>query len=282
MKTSIVRSNMAVWVTVLLLALAGWAGAAVPSAPKPKSFKGTVTAVDQKEKTFAVRGFWSTRTFNAGDHCKVSLEDKADAELKDLLPGHRVEVRYLGNSGVIVASQVMQKNLIFAGHISALDPAGRTIKVKRGSVSETFVAGDHCKVIIRDERSRGLGDLRIGNKVIVSYSAPAGAKVAQRIVQSGSTFNGTVEAIDADDRTLKAQHLLSEKKFNLAKDCPIIIDGKSVGKLSDLRIGDKLSIHYEDLDGVLVATSITRESEVPKPAPAQVSKSQTPDQNPEP
>lgn len=276
MKTARSGSIKAVWVTLFLIVLAAWASAAVPMTAKPKSFKGTVAAVDSKEKTFAVRGFWSTRTFNAGDHLKVSLEDKADAELKDLRPGQRVEVSYLSNSGVNVASQVMQKNLVFAGHVSAIDPTSRTVKVKRGSVSETFVADDQCKVIIRNDNSRGLSDLKIGNKVIVSYAGAEGAKVAQKIVQTGTTFTGTVEAIDADDRTLKVQYLLSEKKFNLAKDCPIIIDGKSAGKLSDLRIGDKLSINYEELDGVLVATSIAR-SETPKPASAQVTKTHSPE-----
>jgi len=278
MKSARVQLLMAVWTTMLLLALTGWAGAAVPSTPKTKAFKGTVTAVDQKEKTLAVRGFWTTRTFNVGDHCKVSLEDKADAELKDLRPGHRVEVRYLDDSGVKVASHVAQKNLLFTGHISAIDPASRILKVKRGTVSETFVAGDHCNVIIREDRNRALADLRIGYKVTVSYSSPGAMKVAQKIEQTGETFTGTVEAIDADTRTLKAQHLLSEKKFNLAKDCPIVIGGKSDGKLSDLRIGDKLSVYYEDIDGVLVATCVARDaSPPPKPAPAQVTRTETPE-----
>jgi hypothetical protein len=114
--------------------------------------------------------------------------------------------------------------------------------------------------------------------VTVSYAASSGMKVAQRIEQTGETFTGTVEAIDADARTLKAQHLLSEKKFNLAKDCPIVIGGKSDGKLSDLRIGDKLSVYYEDLDGVLVATCVARDAlPPPKPAPAQVTRTETPE-----
>jgi len=277
MKTAIVRLTMAVGATMLLLALTERAAAAVSSTAKPKSFKGTVTAVDQKEKTVVMRGFWTTRTFNVGDHCKVSLEDNANAELKDLRPGYRVEVSYLENNGVRIASQVMQKNLVFTGNIAAIDPASRTLKVKRGTVTETFVASDHCNVIVRNDRNRALADLRIGHKVTVSYSAPGDAKVAQKIEQAGSTFTGTVEAIDADARTLKAQHLLSEKKFNLAKDCPIVIGGKSDGKLSDLRIGDKLSVVYEEIDGVLVATCVAREAAPTKPSPAQVSRTETPE-----
>jgi Cu/Ag efflux protein CusF len=277
MKAAIVRSKMAVWATLLLLALTGRAAAAVSSTATPKSFKGTVTAIDQKEKTIAVRGFWTTRTFNVGDHCKVSLEDNANAGLQDLRPGYRVEVGYLENNGVRIASQVMQKNLVFTGNISAIDPANRTLKVKRGTISETFVAGDRCKVISREDRNRSLADLKIGQKVTVSYSAPGNAKVAQKIEQAGSTFTGTVEAIDADSRTLKAQHLLSEKKFNLAKDCPIVIGGKSDGKLSDLRIGDKLSIVYEEVDGVLVATCVAREAAPTRAAPAEVTRTQSPE-----
>src|SRR6266496_5192696 len=227
MKSARVQLLMAMWTTMLLLALTGWAGAPAPSTPMTKSFKGTVTAVDQKEKTLAVRGFWTTRTFNVGDHCKVSLEDKAEAELKDLRPGHRVEVRYQDNGGVKVAGYVVQKNLLFTGHISAIDPSNRILKVKRGTVSETFVAGDRCNVIIREDRNRTLADLRIGHKVTVSYSSPGAMKVAQKIEQTGETFTGTIEVIDADTRTLKAQHLLSEKKFNLANDCPIVLGGKS-------------------------------------------------------
>src|SRR5262249_45237762 len=105
---------------------------------------------------------------------------------------------------------------------------------------------------------------------------PGDAKIAQRIEQFGSTFTGTIEAIDADARTLRAQHLLSEKKFNLAKDCAIMLGGKPGGKLSDLRIGEKLSVVYEEVDGVLVATCVTREASPPKSAPAQVSSTETP------
>lgn len=109
----------------------------------------------------------------------------------------------------------------------------------------------------------------------VRYTESGGAKVAQRIEQASSTFTGTVEAIDADARTIKAQHLFSEKEFNLAKDCPILFDGKSEGKLSDLRIGDKLSVQYEDIDGVLVATRIARDASPPRPAPpAQVTRTE--------
>jgi len=275
MKTTSVPWVRAVLVTLLLLALAAWATAADSPTAQSKSYKGTVTAVDQKEKTFAVRGFWSTRTFHSSEHCKISLEDKPEAALQDLRPGYRVEVSYLDNNGVRVARQVAQKNLVFRGNIAAIDPQAHTVKVKRGFYTETFIAGDSCKVLFRDD-PKSLSDLRIGHKVTVSYLGPGDAKLARRIEQSGATFTGTVEAIDADDRTLKAQHLLSEKKFILAKDCPIVLAGKAGGKMSDLRIGDKLSFQYEEMDGVLVATTITREAPpAASTPPGQVTKTQS-------
>ena len=56
---------------------------------------------------------------------------------------------------------------------------------------------------------------------------------------------------------MKAKHLMSNQMFNLANDCRIVIDGNSEGRLSDLRIGQKVAIDYREVDGVYVATRIS-------------------------
>ena len=83
------------------------------------------------------------------------------------------------------------------------------------------------------------------------------------------SFVGTVEAIDAETRTLKAEHLLTDRRFHLADDCPIVINGKPDGKLSDIRIGDTVMFNYENVDGVLVANRIARETGPEKPESSQ-------------
>jgi hypothetical protein len=53
---------------------------------------------------------------------------------------------------------------------------------------------------------------------------------------------------------------MSEKKFNLADGCRIVVANKPDASLRDLRIGDKVEFSYEDADGVLVANRIGRDT----------------------
>lgn len=258
MKKVIVGLITTVWTVTLLTALSGRADADDSSAAKSHTFTGKVKLADEKGRTLTVKAFLSTRRFNIGDHCKVSLEDKPEATLNDLRPGHQVEVEYQEHNGVNVASRIMQKNINFTGYISAIDPDSKTFTVKRGVTRKAFVATDDCKIVIRDETDHTFADLKLGHKVTVRYTAAEGAEVAHHIEQSSLTFTGTLEAIDATTGTMKAKQLLADRRFTLAKDCQLIIDGRLNGKLSDLRIGDKLSFQYEDADGVLVANRIER------------------------
>jgi|WetSurMetagenome_2_1015567.scaffolds.fasta_scaffold419071_1 hypothetical protein len=259
MRSAIDRLSTTVWVVTLLTASLGRACCGDASPAKPHTTTGTVKLVDERERTITLNGFLSTRRFNVGDHCKVSLEDKPDAALKDLHPGYRVEVQYVARNGVKVASRIAQMNAAFTGHITAIDPARRALTVKSGVTRKAFVAGDGCKIVLRDDKDHTLADLKVGHKVTVRYTAAGGSQVAHKIEQGSLTFAGTVEAIDATTGMLKAKHLLSDRRFTLAKDCQLIIDGRLNGQLSDLRIGDKLWFHYEDVDGVLVANRVERE-----------------------
>src|ERR1044071_7342177 len=77
MKRAIMRIIATVSVTTLLLACSGRAYGDVASPAKYKTFKGTVVKVDDKDRTLTAKGFWfwSTKTFNLGDTCKVLIGD---------------------------------------------------------------------------------------------------------------------------------------------------------------------------------------------------------------
>ena len=79
---------------------------------------------------------------------------------------------------------------------------------------------------------------------------------ARQIAQTSATFNGSLTAIDLNDRTVKAKHAFGTKKFNLADNCAIIVNGKSDGKLRDLKPGDDLAFSYDVVNGVNVVTRI--------------------------
>jgi Cu/Ag efflux protein CusF len=272
-KTTIIKSLIVACVSASLVGLSGRACADDPAPVKgvpenTRTYAGNVKSVDDKERTIIVEAFWSTKTFAAGDHCKVQLEDKPNAVLKDLRAGYRVEVQFVSKDGVKIASHISQRDSTYTGHVSTVDAAKRTFVVKSGLGSKTFVAADDCKIIIRDEKSTGLADLKTGHKVTVHYASIRPENVAHKVEQGSLTFSGTVEAIDATTGTLKAKKAMTNRRFRIGDDCPIIVDGRAGGKLSDLRIGDKLSFDYEDVDGVLVASRIARENSASAPAPS--------------
>jgi Cu/Ag efflux protein CusF len=237
-----------------------------------KSFKGTVTAVDQKEKTVSAKDFWGTKIFNLGNSYTVSLEDQPTASLADLHPGQKVEISYQNAHGVPVADRIVQHNLVFPGCISAIDPTNRTLTVKHGVYAHVFAAPEDCVVVIKADKSNNLDDLKVGHTVNVVYETVNDSLVARRIEQKSPTFAGTIKAIDAETRTVRAKDMLAEKTFHLADNCQIVTNGKLGGNLGDLRIGERFTFTYEDMDGVLVVNRIGREASASDTESAQAAK----------
>ena len=260
MKTSLMQMLVAAGMAFNLTCASPLNGEELATGQGEKTSKGIVASVDQKEKTVSVKDFWGTKIFNVGDTCTVSLQDQPAAALADLRPGQTVEIRYENAHGVLVADRIAQHNLVFTGYIFAIDPAKRTLAVKHGAFTRDFALADDCAVIIKDDNTKTLDDLKVGHTVNVIYESPNGSLLARRIEQKSPTFVGTVKAIDAETRTVKAKDLLAEKTFHLADGCQIVIGGKPGGNLSDLRIGDRFAFTYEDTDGVLVANRIGRET----------------------
>jgi Cu/Ag efflux protein CusF len=225
-----------------------------------KLYKGTVTAIDAVEKTVSVKGTLFSKTFNASDACKVSLEDKPEAALSDLRVGQKVEVRYQNAQGVLVAAQILQHNLTMKGHITKIDPDKRLIAVKSGMSTRELRVADNCSVLLKDKRVGTLENLKVGHTINLAYDPADGALTARKIEQKAETFVGTIQALDAGTKTVKARSLMSERKFNLAAGCRIVVANKPDASLRDLRIGDKVEFSYEDADGVLVANRIGRDA----------------------
>ncbi len=274
MKTIKTCATVVVGLTVTLLALACVGMAAndgSATALKERTCRGTIAAVDVPDKTLAVKRFGFTRTLNIAGDCTVSFEDKPQGTLAELRPGQRVEVHYVKAQGVPVAQRIVQHNLTTTGYITALARADRTLTLKRGWLPHKFVLAENCPVAIKDNRPGSLEDLSIGHTVTVVYESQNGTRTARRIQQESDTFVGTVRAIDAETRTVKAERMMKERKFNLARGCKIVVNGKPTGSLRDLRIGDRVSFSYDDVDGVLVANRLgttTAATDLAEPEPA--------------
>jgi Cu/Ag efflux protein CusF len=240
--------------------------------PDSKTYEGTVTAVDPLEKTLTVKGTLFSKTFNVSDACQVSLEDKAMAGLNDLRPGHQVEVQFQNVQGVLAAGHVQQHNRVLDGYIARIDPAQRTLVIKDGPSKKELVVAEDCIVRLKDEKIGTLENLKVGHVVRVAYEPTDKTWTARKIEQQAESFVGTIQAIDATSRTVKARSFMSERKFNLADGCRIVVDGKADAGLRDLRIGDKVEFSYEEANGVLVANRIGHDANLPEPEAAHTAK----------
>ena len=104
----------------------------------------------------------------------------------------------------------------------------------------------------------------MGNHVTVTYETPNDTLTARQIAQTSAMFSGTLTAIDLGERTVKAKTLFDTKKFNLADNCAIVLDGKPDGQLSDLRPDEQLEFSYDDVNGVNVVNRIADTKTAPQ------------------
>ncbi len=223
-------------------------------------YTGKVKAVDADERSLVVMNFWSTRTFNLGEDCRVTVEGREAATPQDLLPGHRIEVAYEEVDGVRIASVVAQRDLRFEGKVAALDTNEMILRVKHGWTTREFKATPDSEITFRDGSQHPLGDLEPGQSVTVRYYTPAEDHLALKIEQRSLEFTGRVEVLDADRERIQAGSLLADRTFELSDDCVFVVNGKAEGTIEDLQIGDRVTFFYEDIDGVAIASKVVLES----------------------
>jgi Cu/Ag efflux protein CusF len=229
----------------------------------PKSLKsssGTISHVNATEKLVTTESFWATKTYSLADNCTVALEDKPEATVADLRPGQKVRVRYLNTHGVLIAHGIHQENQVYRGRVETVDPATKSVGIKRGAAVRKFSLPENYKVLLKDNKSGTLADLKVGQMVNVVYESLDDEYFARRIEQKNPTFVGTIRSMDASTRTVKAKSVFEEKTFRLSDKCRIVTADDSDASLRDLRIGDRVEFVYEDKDGVLVANRVGQES----------------------
>ena len=258
MKIKALRTRTAVCVSVLTMAGALTAPAedTATNAIPHKSYTDTVVSVDAKEHTLVVEGFFSRKTFNLGDSCVYTFEDKGAGTIGDLHPGQRVEVIYQEAHDVLVADRVTQEPMCYEGTVRACDPGQRTITLHGRGRDKTFPIATDCKVLLRGDKSGSLADIQTGNYVTVTYETPNDKPTARKITQTSEAYTGSLTAIDLDTKTIKAKSLYDSKKFILGDNCAIVIAGKINGRLADLNPNDKLVFSYDEINGVNVASRI--------------------------
>jgi Cu/Ag efflux protein CusF len=250
------------WITAcaaVLTATAAFRASAdqTAAAARPeRSYTGTVFSVDPQEHILNAKGFVLSKKFNLGAACAYTLLDNHAGAITDLRPGEKVAVSYQDADGVLVADSVVQQPMRYEGMVQAIDPTAHTLTLHLRGLDKTFQIANDCGVELRGGKSGTLTDIQTGNHVTVTYETPDGALTARQIALTSIEFTGTLTAIDLEEKTLKARALFGSKKFNVADDCAIIINGKTGGQLSDLKTNDKLVFSYDEINGVNVVNRI--------------------------
>ena len=259
MKTNRAKNWTAVCAAVLTATAAFRASAdqSATAALPEKNYSGTVVSINPQEHTLKTKWFVFGKTFNLGAACACTLLDNRVGTVNDLQPGEKVTVRYQNVDGVLVADSVKEQPMRYEGMVKTIDPATHTLTVSVRGMDKTFQIQDGCNVVLHDDKSGTLDDIQTGNHVTVTYETPNGQPTAWQIAQTSIKFTGTLTAIDLGEKTLKASALFGSKKFNVADDCVVVINGKPDGQLSDLKPNDKLVFSYDEINGVNVVNRIS-------------------------
>ena len=235
-----------------LPAVADGTATATPATDE-KSYTGTVVSIDPKEHVLDVKGWMMiNRSFNLGGNCFYSQLDRNNATANDLRAGEKVTVSYQDAHGVLIASRVEQEPMRFEGMVKAIDNDKHILTLHQTALDKQVQFPADCKIMLRDGKTGTLADLRVGNHVTVTYETPDNTPTARQIAQTSIPFTGTLTAIDLNDRTVKA----GSKKFILADNCTIVVNGRTDGKLDELRPNDKLLFSYDEINGVNVVNRI--------------------------
>jgi Cu/Ag efflux protein CusF len=230
---------------------------AKPDAKPDKAYTGIVTFVDPKEHALYVKRLLKSQRFNFGDDCVFKLLDSDESTVNNLRPGQKVTVNYQNANGVMVADCVEQRPLQHEGVVRSIDPQQHRLTLGYQAFTATLTIPDDCKIVLRENKPGTLADIKPGHHVTVLFEEPPGRPIARQIAQTSATFTGTLTAIDVSDRTVKAKSVFSgSKKFILADSCVIVLNGKTVGQLRNLKPDDKLTFSYDEVNGVNIVNRI--------------------------
>ena len=258
MKTNKLCTWTAVGALVLSLtpALAALADQPTAAAKPEKNYTGTVNSVDPKERTLKLHGFLLSKKFNLGDHCAFALWNKPAGAIGDLRPGEKVTVAYQDAHGVLVADSVKQLPMTCEGMVKSIDPAAHLLKLQTRPLDRQVQIPDDCAIVLRGNKAGSLADIAVGSHVTVTYEKPNDKLTARQIAQTSALFTGSLTAVDLTEQTVKAKAMFGAKKFHLADNCAVVINGRTDGKLGDLKLGDRFAFSYDDVNGVNIVNRI--------------------------
>lgn len=238
------------------MGLKAFASQIATGAKPDKTYTGTVICADPKERTLEVKGFLFSKKFNLGDHCAYALWKQPAGAMGDLRPGEKVTVSYQDAHGVLVADGVKQVPMTCEGMVKSINLTLHTMTLQgRIQVRQVWIPDD-CAVMLHGGKSGTLADIAPGSRVTIIYETQHHQLTARQIAQTSALFIGSLTAVDLPEQTVKAEARFGAKTFHLADNCAVVINGKTDGKLGDLKLGERFAFSYDDVNGINIVNRI--------------------------
>ena len=143
----------------------------------------------------------------------------------------------------------------------SVDAKDHMLGLRGAFLSKTFNLGDNCTYTLVDKSAGAIGDLRPGQRVMVVYQESHGVRVANRVTQQPVSYEGTVTAFDAVQRTLTLHGRGLDRTFQIAVNCKVVLRGDTSGTLADIQPGNYVTVTYETPNDKLTAWKIAQTSE---------------------
>src|SRR5580765_6387881 len=111
MRTHPVSKALVVAVAAAVLSLTAWAAESRDQVEQKniRTTTGFIKAIDQQAGTVTVRAFLIGRSFKLAPNCLIVTKETPDASMDQLKVGTEVQVRYVEESGVLMAHRIAQR-----------------------------------------------------------------------------------------------------------------------------------------------------------------------------
>ena len=239
-----------------------WGNETISVATPEHTYTGRIMTVDAQNRTLTVKSWMlSKKEFNLGDNCTYAMVNHPNGSAADLRPGEKVIVRYQNVDGVRITKRISHEPVRFEGTVAEIDPTNHTLMLHKPGLDKPMEMSADCRVVLKNERPGEMPDIHPGDHVTVTYETPDGVPTVREIAQTSAEFTGKLTAIDLSDQTIKASDTFSTKRFNLANNCSILVNGHSGGKLSELQPSQRMVFTYDTVNGVNVVNRIAPAAE---------------------
>jgi len=155
-------------------------------AQKPMRMEGRVASIDPGQRTLTLHRNDYSKKMILASNCKVELRNGATGSLANVPVGSLVNVTYETAAKTLVAHEIDQTSLNYAGSVTAIDLNEKTIKAKSLAGAMKFNLADDCVFVLDGNANAKLDDIRPDERLVFSYDEVNGIDVVNRVATDES------------------------------------------------------------------------------------------------